>query len=544
MRLLVALCLVSLPAYAETVYDPNTIPIAPSHVEATMELPGQVLVRWRDNADNEDVFDVQRKVGDAAFVPWAGLSKNLTAFRDFNVPVGTAVYYRVRARNKAGASFYSLEGKVIEPVPPSDVVAKWDFIDSFGRFTLSKIVEKFSGDEGKPLMTTLELGSKYRATSFGRVPTVLKETLESVFGVSAAEQTDLWATYSNGVVPFRIGYEVERVAGSRTLIYRAEGTITLRKKQDNYEYKIALFHVAEPGVDLSKLNVCLVKDSALGGDGYVPVGNVVSDCAAKWDWGTNAPTITTRSYPVMNLLFGNNQTARIEDVTSGANQRERRAGALNVFSLRYLGTYWQDMLARNQAVSTARLGNNPRFRFDVLPIVYAKNTLASNDHGLVKDFFAGVVKSVGRDLSGYDFVVYAIYYPNGYKGGDFLRSFAAARNSYISVGLSSDNVLFNSIFLTIAHELGHQLFSLPDRYDGFGLKYPSGVPQPGVFPQRLACLMAKGFAWDLATPTLARTYKTVSYTDAMQTAGLARFHTEDVGNQTLCPEDVLKIRGY
>lgn len=527
---------ISAVAFAETTL------IAPSDVKAVNDVPNEALVTWKDNSNNEGVFDIQRRVGSGPYYLRGSVSRNMTQYRDKGVSTSLPVYYRVRARYSSKYfSAFSPDGMLGPLAPISDVSSKWDFIDSIAVMSLSNPAQYLGADPGKQLVMTLELGSNWRSQAFTTVPVSFSEKYDVSYLVSDSEMAELFVAYPNGAVPFRMTYEVTH-NGVRTFIYRGNGQILIRKKQDNTTYRIAFFHVAEPGVDLSKLNVCLKKDSALGGDGYAPIGSVVPDCVAKWDWGSNAATITTRSYPVLDLLFGTS-TTRVEDLTTISNERDRRAGGTDVFSLRLLGNYWRDLLVYQGATATKRLGKNPRFQLEILPIVYAPNTLKTNDHATVKAFFAGVAKNAGIDLSGYDFVIHGMYYPKGYGANEFVRAFAAGRNSFISLDLSSDKIIFNSLFLTIAHELGHQIFSLPDRYDGFGIQYPNGVPAAGAFPKKQACLMAKGFAWELASPTLARSYSTSNYTDAMQTNGLARFHTEDPRNQVLCEDDLKRILG-
>jgi hypothetical protein len=78
---------------------------------------------WQDNSDNEDGFEVERKVGDGEFVFLNGTGPNENSYIDAEVPTGARLTYRVRAVNQYGDSDYSNEATEIAvgPVAPSDL---------------------------------------------------------------------------------------------------------------------------------------------------------------------------------------------------------------------------------------------------------------------------------------------------------------------------------------------------------------------------------------------------------------------------------------
>jgi hypothetical protein len=84
-------------------------PSAPSTLTATVAPTGpRVNLAWRDNATNENGFEIYRATGTGAtYVPIATVGPNVVAFSDTTVTANTSYKYRVRAYNGVGASSYS-----------------------------------------------------------------------------------------------------------------------------------------------------------------------------------------------------------------------------------------------------------------------------------------------------------------------------------------------------------------------------------------------------------------------------------------------------
>ena len=80
-------------------------------------------LEWQDNSDNEDGFEIERKVGDGEFDFLNGTGPNENSYIDTDVPTGVRLTYRVRAVNQYGSSGYSNEATEITvgPVAPSDL---------------------------------------------------------------------------------------------------------------------------------------------------------------------------------------------------------------------------------------------------------------------------------------------------------------------------------------------------------------------------------------------------------------------------------------
>lgn len=95
----------------------------------------QNTLTWMDNSDNEENFNIERKVDTDGVICgttgiWGALASvgpNVTTYTDTAVTEGTTYCYRVNASNPAGASAWSNEaGRTVPfsvPAPPSGLTA-------------------------------------------------------------------------------------------------------------------------------------------------------------------------------------------------------------------------------------------------------------------------------------------------------------------------------------------------------------------------------------------------------------------------------------
>jgi hypothetical protein len=116
-------------SYSETAIiatdpEPESIPNAPSGLNATAMGTDSISLNWTDNSDNESGFMVQRSLdGGASWVDIRTIGANLTAYFDTGLPAGTLAHYRVRAYNDAGLSGYSNTGSTsTEEIPVTKYV--------------------------------------------------------------------------------------------------------------------------------------------------------------------------------------------------------------------------------------------------------------------------------------------------------------------------------------------------------------------------------------------------------------------------------------
>lgn len=89
------------------IYPVGGIPAAPANLEALRLTPGGVLLRWLDDADNEEDFEVQRSWDRSHWQTLGTVGADVVEFADNSAPSNARVYYRVRARNRSGVSPWS-----------------------------------------------------------------------------------------------------------------------------------------------------------------------------------------------------------------------------------------------------------------------------------------------------------------------------------------------------------------------------------------------------------------------------------------------------
>ncbi len=97
----------------------GSAPDAPTNLSAAATSPTSVVLTWRDNADNEAQFQVERK-RTGNFSRIATLGANAETFTDLTASGNTTYTYRVRARTTSRASPYSNQVLVTTPAagPP------------------------------------------------------------------------------------------------------------------------------------------------------------------------------------------------------------------------------------------------------------------------------------------------------------------------------------------------------------------------------------------------------------------------------------------
>jgi hypothetical protein len=106
---------------------PTAPPTAPSNLVATLQAGPRVTLTWRDNANNEIGFSVERCTGagctgfaQIAVAPRRNNTGN-TSYVDTTVTPGTTYRYRVAAINSAGTSAYATfaNNVVVPAIPPA-----------------------------------------------------------------------------------------------------------------------------------------------------------------------------------------------------------------------------------------------------------------------------------------------------------------------------------------------------------------------------------------------------------------------------------------
>jgi len=101
---------------------PPKPPNAPSDLVATAVSETQVDLTWNDNANNENGFLIQRKVGaGGTFVDLDTVGANVESYPDTSCDPSTTYCYQVRAYNSYGDSAWSNEdcATTSGPAPPA-----------------------------------------------------------------------------------------------------------------------------------------------------------------------------------------------------------------------------------------------------------------------------------------------------------------------------------------------------------------------------------------------------------------------------------------
>src|SRR5204862_6430020 len=83
------------------------VPAAPTNLTAQAEKHGHVTLQWKDNADTETAFQVERSTNGTVFAVIASTAANTTKYKDTKAQDKQTYYYRVAAKNNVGLSPYS-----------------------------------------------------------------------------------------------------------------------------------------------------------------------------------------------------------------------------------------------------------------------------------------------------------------------------------------------------------------------------------------------------------------------------------------------------
>ena len=145
---------------------PNT-PAAPSNLTATSLINLQIKIVWKDNAANESIFLIERKLGAAgAYAQIATTGANATSYTDAGLNAVTTYFYRVRASNLGGSSSYSNETSATTlanpPFAPSHLIAT--------AFSQTQINLTWNDNAGNENGFTIE--RKTAAGTFGQLLTI------------------------------------------------------------------------------------------------------------------------------------------------------------------------------------------------------------------------------------------------------------------------------------------------------------------------------------------------------------------------------------
>jgi hypothetical protein len=90
-------------------------PQAPSDVVARLAAADEIVLSWRDNADNEQGFRIERKIRTGPWTQVGEVGPDVISLTDRDLKLNTVYRYRVRAFNAKGASGFAVSGFVRTP---------------------------------------------------------------------------------------------------------------------------------------------------------------------------------------------------------------------------------------------------------------------------------------------------------------------------------------------------------------------------------------------------------------------------------------------
>jgi formylglycine-generating enzyme required for sulfatase activity len=134
-------------------------PSAPTNLVTNVISTSEIDLSWNDNSNNETGFIIERHLESTTFQLLAQTSANQSTYADTGLTAATTYYYRVKAYNTAGESFYTnvAVGSTLHPTPQppsglqvtalsaSSLQLVWD---DNSNDELGFIIERRSGDFG------------------------------------------------------------------------------------------------------------------------------------------------------------------------------------------------------------------------------------------------------------------------------------------------------------------------------------------------------------------------------------------------------------
>lgn len=249
-----------------------TKPKAPSLLEVSNAPDSAVSLSWKDNANNETGFIIERKsAGDGSYSRIAMVVANTVSYTDTELPSATNIFYRVKAYNKAGESAYSNDAAYIilttqtpTPTPSTPPAPTTTPMSASASASLPSTVSV--GIASLPDMSIVKLSADIKLQASNA-----KKVLLSPVDMNAMQsmvQKDVTILYPTGGEKIRanqvliMSFNVKK-AGTYLINLKADvgdTTITTLNAEENSEY-MAYFNYSGETVIHVKLQVIRVSNN-------------------------------------------------------------------------------------------------------------------------------------------------------------------------------------------------------------------------------------------------------------------------------------------
>jgi hypothetical protein len=346
------------------------VPLAPGNLVAIAASSTTIHLTWADMSNNEDIFKIQRSVGNNTnYLDLFSPPSNTTSYDDAALIPNTLYYYKIRAYNTAGNSNWSNEASATTPTPiaipqnltamvgNSQVTLKWNKNTEadFLRYCI------YRGTSSNP--TTKVDSTIAGITDTTKIITSLTNGTMYYFRITAVDNAGLESGYSNEVNATPSG-------SSGTLLYSFDQATT--------DARFNSYTSTGGSVSLSQ-NTTLKKE----GTSSVQLNYTVKNAET---WGGSVGIIYTLASPVTQYIDLSNATALSVWVynTQAASLTSKLTFMFRLFDAGGSATYAGDVLTTEQweFIKTGVFDLTPGWNQITMPLVdCGSGTVAITDQG-------------------------------------------------------------------------------------------------------------------------------------------------------------------
>lgn len=92
------------PSKVEVVQSSQSVPLAPTELNATIVAVDQINLTWKDNSNNESGFKIERKTDTSNYIELGSTNQDITNYSDKSIKLNTNYTYRIYSFNQIGKS--------------------------------------------------------------------------------------------------------------------------------------------------------------------------------------------------------------------------------------------------------------------------------------------------------------------------------------------------------------------------------------------------------------------------------------------------------